>query len=197
MGLCRHYAQMLLKSATTMDPEEIKHKQMLMRCGRETCAAYGSRSDATLPRTTDARVADAFFSHKRCVFSLVLARRRLRGRGQFLPAASFHSRKVFFIAKDTGALQQKATSRVSSNRPKMSKEEEASRVRARGKRVCEVSFFSLETERTLAESHTRVGRPRQLSSRERDARASSFDERRFWAHSRVSRGAPSRRRKNT
>lgn len=65
MGLCRHYAQMLLKSATTMDPEEIKHKQMLMRCGR------------------------------------------LRGRGQFLPAASFHSRKVFFIAKDTGALQQK------------------------------------------------------------------------------------------
>lgn len=34
---------------------------------------------------------------------------RLRHRGQFLPATSFQSRKSFFVAKDTGVLQQKVT----------------------------------------------------------------------------------------
>ena len=34
MGLCRHYAQQLLKSNNAVDPMELEHKQKLMRCSR-------------------------------------------------------------------------------------------------------------------------------------------------------------------
>lgn len=67
MGLCRHYAQQLLKSNQTLDPAEMQQKQTLMRCSR------------------------------------------LRTRGRFLPSSSFQSRKSYFVAKDTGVLQQKVS----------------------------------------------------------------------------------------
>ncbi|KAJ8601255.1 hypothetical protein CTAYLR_003267 [Chrysophaeum taylorii] len=67
MGLCRHYAQQLLKSNQSLDPDEVRHKQTLMRCSR------------------------------------------LRNRGQFLPASSFHARKAYFLTKETGILRQKVS----------------------------------------------------------------------------------------
>mmetsp|Transcript_5407 Transcript_5407/g.17108 ORF Transcript_5407/g.17108 Transcript_5407/m.17108 type:complete len:292 (-) Transcript_5407:996-1871(-) len=75
MGLCRHYALILLKSNTKMDAAEMQQRQVLMRAAR------------------------------------------IRTRGQLLPAESFHARRSYLCAKESGVLCVKV--KKSGNNPMM------------------------------------------------------------------------------
>ncbi|KAJ1462925.1 integral membrane protein DUF106-domain-containing protein [Pelagophyceae sp. CCMP2097] len=80
MGLCRHYALILLKSNTKMDAAEMQQRQVLMRAAR-------------------------------------IRTRGKRPRQNLLPAESFHARRSYLCAKESGVLCVKV--KKSGNNPMM------------------------------------------------------------------------------